>query len=187
VAAAGGPDARTRYGGCLGRQLGDAPASPGQDLDQLLGLLVRQLPEDVRGSAVHDRQRRVDDGRAFRREAHEDLAAIRGVRLTGDQAALGEGVQQRGDARRRDQQPLGDHVGRQRLTGSFQDGQGLVAAVRQSCHWASAALDLVEKRGRRTDEVGGRLDRGRLRARELAAEAAGDADRLDVAHGRRDY
>jgi hypothetical protein len=82
---------------------------------------------------VDDRQLLIDDLLPAVSELNQHLAAIGGVRATLDQTAAFEGVDQRGHAGAGDDQPLGDEMAGECLTGAVQDREGLDALADRSC------------------------------------------------------
>jgi len=116
---------------CVGVKVGEAGPDCCQQFDQLSPL---RLGESCHGRGLqrdHFRQELIDESQPVVGDRHEQPAPVSRVRSAFDQPTPFQGVEQRGDAGSRDDEPLRDGRRRQRLTGALQDRQRLASGPGQ--------------------------------------------------------
>jgi len=79
-------------------------------------------------------------------------------------------------------QPVGDDVTGHRFTGALDHRERLERAGRHGRNRRPPTLNLVQELGRRPDQVGCGLSRGRNSARKLGGKTWADPDGLRAAH-----
>jgi hypothetical protein len=127
-------------------------------------------------AGVHRGEELVDDGLGGRGDVDEELAAILGVWLAAYQAALLEGVEQRGHRPGSDEESFGDHAGLEWLAGALDDGEDLTGAGGELVLLERLAVVQVHEQIGRAPEVGVTLGGERAGPGILILEVSTNAD-----------